>query len=169
MKARGALPAYWVCAIWETLVFSPKFPLQSISVSQMTNKSAPEHHHFTFFAAPETIVFSDVRDRQQMIFMIHRLQQNRESVRRPYQRTLNQCSIAKLSPPLSLPLTGYAGVCIIFVKVFSVFLCAERCETGSGFHPPPPPSGTPYTPYTVERWVPPPPRDFWELKISMIW
>ena len=37
--------------------FSPKFPFRSISFSQMTKKSGPEHHHFTFFAVPETIMF----------------------------------------------------------------------------------------------------------------
>ena len=51
------LCAYWVCAIFETPIFSPKFPLQSISFSQITTKSAPEHHHFRVFAAPETIIF----------------------------------------------------------------------------------------------------------------
>ena len=49
--------ACWVCATEETPIFSPKFPLQSISFSQMTKYSAPEHHHFTFFAVPETIIF----------------------------------------------------------------------------------------------------------------
>ena len=38
--------AYWVCAAWETPIFSPKFPIRSISFSQMTKKSAPEHLHF---------------------------------------------------------------------------------------------------------------------------
>ena len=38
-------------------IFSPKFLLQSISFSQITNKSAPEHHHFRVFAAPKTIIF----------------------------------------------------------------------------------------------------------------
>ena len=37
---------YWVCAAWETPIFSPKFPIRSISFSQMTKKAAPEHHHF---------------------------------------------------------------------------------------------------------------------------
>ena len=49
--------AYWVCAAWETPIFSPKFLFRSISFSQMTKKSGPEHHHFTFFAVPETIIF----------------------------------------------------------------------------------------------------------------
>ena len=35
--------------------FRPKFPLQSISFSQITKKSASGHHHFRVFAAPETI------------------------------------------------------------------------------------------------------------------
>ena len=39
------------------LIFSPKFPFRNISFSQMTQKSGPEHHHFTFFAVPETIIF----------------------------------------------------------------------------------------------------------------
>ena len=62
-KARGGggghfhICAYWVCAIFETPIFSPKFSLQSISFSQITEKSAPEHHHFRVFAAPETIIF----------------------------------------------------------------------------------------------------------------
>ena len=50
-KGWGTLPymyAYWVCAARETPIFSPKFPLRSISFSQMTQYSAPEHHHFTF-------------------------------------------------------------------------------------------------------------------------
>ena len=41
--------AYWVCATWETPIFSPEFPFRSISFSQITKKSVPEHHHFTFF------------------------------------------------------------------------------------------------------------------------
>ena len=52
--------AYWVCAARETPIFSPKFPFRSISFSQITKKSVPEHHHFTFFggfAVPETIIF----------------------------------------------------------------------------------------------------------------
>ena len=49
--------AYWVCATRETPIFTPKFPFRSISFSQMTKKSGPEHHHFTFFAVPETIIF----------------------------------------------------------------------------------------------------------------
>ena len=48
---------FHICAIFETPVFSPKFPLQSISFSQITEISAPEHHHFRVFAAPETIIF----------------------------------------------------------------------------------------------------------------
>ena len=30
-------------------IFSPEFPFRSISFSQITKKSVPEHHHFTFF------------------------------------------------------------------------------------------------------------------------
>ena len=41
--------AYWVCAARETPIFSPEFPFRSISFSQITQKSVPEHHHFTFF------------------------------------------------------------------------------------------------------------------------
>ena len=38
----------YICAARETPIFSPKFPLQSISFSQMTKiYSAPEHHHFS--------------------------------------------------------------------------------------------------------------------------
>ena len=53
--------AYWVCATRETPIFSPEFPFRSISSSQISKKSVPEHHHFTFFfadfAVPETISF----------------------------------------------------------------------------------------------------------------
>ena len=48
--------AYWVCTAREAPIFSPKFPVWSISFSQMAKKSGPEHHHFTFFAVPETII-----------------------------------------------------------------------------------------------------------------
>ena len=41
--------AYWVCAARETPIFSPEFPFRSISFSQITKKSVPEHHHSTFF------------------------------------------------------------------------------------------------------------------------
>ena len=41
--------AYWVCAARETPIFSPEFPFRSISFSQITKKSVPEHHHFKFF------------------------------------------------------------------------------------------------------------------------
>ena len=41
--------AHWVCAARETPIFSPKFPFQSISFSQMTKKSGPEHYNFNFF------------------------------------------------------------------------------------------------------------------------
>ena len=57
----GVLPcmyAYWVCAPRETPIFNPKFPFRSISFSQMKQYSAPEHHHFTFFAILETIIFT---------------------------------------------------------------------------------------------------------------
>ena len=40
--------AYWVCAARETPIF-PEFPFRSISFSQITKKSVPEHHHFTSF------------------------------------------------------------------------------------------------------------------------
>ena len=40
--------AYWVCAANETPIFSHEFPFRSISCSQITKKSVPEHHHFTF-------------------------------------------------------------------------------------------------------------------------
>ena len=39
-------------------IFSPKFPYRSVSFSQMTQYSAPEHHHFKFFSVPETIIFT---------------------------------------------------------------------------------------------------------------
>ena len=41
--------AYWVCAAREIPIFSPEFPFRSISFSQITKKSVPEHHHITFF------------------------------------------------------------------------------------------------------------------------
>ena len=41
--------AYWVCGARETPIFSPEFPFRSISFSQITQKSVPEHHHYTFF------------------------------------------------------------------------------------------------------------------------
>ena len=43
--------AYWVCATRETSIFSPKFPLQSISFLQMTNnkKICSGDHHFQLF------------------------------------------------------------------------------------------------------------------------
>ena len=53
--------AYWVCAARETPIFSPKFPFWSISFSQMTQYSALEHYHFTFFAVPETIISQFIR------------------------------------------------------------------------------------------------------------
>ena len=37
------------CAARETPIFSPEFPFRSISFSQISKKSVPEHHHFTFF------------------------------------------------------------------------------------------------------------------------
>ena len=43
------MTAYWVCAARETPIFSPEFPFRSISVSQISKKSVPEHHHFTFW------------------------------------------------------------------------------------------------------------------------
>ena len=42
---------------FKTPIFNPKFPLQSISFSQRTEQSAPEHHHFRVFAAPNIIIF----------------------------------------------------------------------------------------------------------------
>ena len=52
--------------------------------------------------------------------------------------------------------TGYAyeSFLVRYIVTGCIFLCAERFEAGSGFDPPPPPSGTPYP---VERWVPPSP------------
>ena len=41
--------AYWVCAARKTPIFSPEFPFRSISFSQITQKSVPEHHHFICF------------------------------------------------------------------------------------------------------------------------
>ena len=46
---------------FETRIFSPKFSLQSIiTLTNKIKKSAPEHHHFRVFAAPETIIFTAV-------------------------------------------------------------------------------------------------------------
>ena len=56
-RGGGVLP--YVCATRETPIFSPKFPFRSISFSQMTKKSGPEHHHFKYFAVPETIIFKN--------------------------------------------------------------------------------------------------------------
>ena len=58
VSRRGDSHAYWVCAARETPIFSPKFPFRSISFSQIFSYSAPEHHHFTVFAVPETIIFN---------------------------------------------------------------------------------------------------------------
>ena len=41
--------AYWVCAARETPIFSPEFPFRSISFLQISKKSVPGHHHFTFW------------------------------------------------------------------------------------------------------------------------
>ena len=41
--------AYWVCSIFKTPIFNPKFSLQSISFSQITEISAPEHSPFQSF------------------------------------------------------------------------------------------------------------------------
>ena len=38
-----------MCSARETPIFSPEFPFRSISFSQITPNSVPEHHHFTFF------------------------------------------------------------------------------------------------------------------------
>ena len=46
-----------MCHARETPIFNPKFPIRSISFSQMKKYSAPEHDHFTVFAVPETIIF----------------------------------------------------------------------------------------------------------------
>ena len=59
--------AYWVCAARETPIFSPEFLFRSISFSQISPKSVPEHHHFTFladFAVPETVIFRTQSVRQ---------------------------------------------------------------------------------------------------------
>ena len=45
--APGPFPAImgiWLCSIFKTPIFNPKFPLQSISFPQITEISAPEHH-----------------------------------------------------------------------------------------------------------------------------
>ena len=54
MRPRGGggyfhMYAYWVCTARETPIFSLEFPFRSISFSQISPKSVPEHHHFTFF------------------------------------------------------------------------------------------------------------------------
>ena len=53
----GGVHAYWVCAARETPIFSPKLTIRSISFSQMSKYSEPEHHHFTFFGVPDSIIF----------------------------------------------------------------------------------------------------------------
>ena len=46
------------CASPKTLIFCPEFLLQSIFSLKMTiTKNPQEHHHFTVFAALETIIF----------------------------------------------------------------------------------------------------------------
>ena len=50
--------AYWVCAARETPIFSPKFRSGAYHFHKLTKKSGPEHHRFTFFAVPETIMFN---------------------------------------------------------------------------------------------------------------
>ena len=46
------------CASPKTLIFYPEFLLQSIfSLKMTTTKNPQEHHHFTVFAALETIIF----------------------------------------------------------------------------------------------------------------
>ena len=46
------------CASPKTLIFCPEFLLQSIfSLKMTTTKNPQEHHHFTVFAALETIIF----------------------------------------------------------------------------------------------------------------
>ena len=59
--------AYWVCAARDTPIFSPEFLFRSISFSQISPKSVPEHHHFTFladFAVRETVSFRTQSVRQ---------------------------------------------------------------------------------------------------------
>ena len=51
------LCAYWVRAILETPIFSPKLPLQSISFSQITKNPLRCITILQFFVAPETIIF----------------------------------------------------------------------------------------------------------------
>ena len=45
------------CASRKTLIFFPKFLLQSIFSLMTTTKNPQEHYHFTVFAALETIIF----------------------------------------------------------------------------------------------------------------
>ena len=53
--------AYWVCAARETPIFSPEFPFQSISFSQITKKktfrSITILNFLADFAVSETIIF----------------------------------------------------------------------------------------------------------------
>ena len=46
-----------MCRARECTIFNPTFPFRSMSFSQILKYSAPEHHHFTVFAVPETILF----------------------------------------------------------------------------------------------------------------
>ena len=75
---------HWVCATRETPIFSRHFPLQSISFSQMTNKSAPEHHHFTVFAAPETIIFKISSPKSRSVAARRRLTAGRPNEREAF-------------------------------------------------------------------------------------
>ena len=51
---------YWLCALCgtrETPFSDLNFRSRAYNLLQMSSKSAPEPHHFTVFAAPETIIF----------------------------------------------------------------------------------------------------------------
>ena len=56
MRLERPLWMDWVCASRETPICSPRFPFRSISL-HILKYSAREHHHFTVFAVPETIIF----------------------------------------------------------------------------------------------------------------
>ena len=99
--------AYWVCAAREAPICSPKFPLRSISFSQMTKYSAPEHHHFIFFAVPETISFemslrsSRLSPPTAGLLQPARTQSAMQSVRAALQRLAAGQSASKTRPTVS--------------------------------------------------------------------
>ena len=86
-----------------------------------------------------------------------------ESPSIPVPTSLESTLDRELLPPPPLSLSLSQGVHMkVFSKVYCdrvYFLCAERFETGSGFHPPPPLKR--HVPVTVLWRCPPPPEKTW--------